>query len=79
MIATVAPDRPPFSTIEYKALFPTRCPITVSRIDQFTLTLVGDKGENLDMGTQNGITEPQLWTCPLTLEEDQLKLSREQN
>ena len=79
LIATVVPDRPPFSTIEYIALFHTRNPVTVSRIDQFTITLVGDQNLDLDMGTLGVTLEPQLWSCLTTIEEAQLKLSREQN
>ena len=79
VLASVIPDTEPFGTIKYAPYFPTRNEVTSRRLDQITITLTDQDGKDIDMNTNNGIRAPEAWGVLLTIENEELKLSHNQN
>ena len=57
------------STIFYSPYHPLRLPINKHRIDQMTVSLVNQDGDEIDLGTDNGILQPELWSIMLDIEQ----------
>ena len=79
IIASIIPDVAPFSTITYRPYFPPRCEITSRDINQITITLTDQDGKDLDMNTNGGTQAPESFGVLVTIEEQELKLSHNQN
>jgi len=79
VLASVIPDVDPFGTIKFMPYFPTRNEITSRRIDQITITLTDQDGKDIDMNTNNGARAPEAFGVVLTIQEEELKLSHNQN
>ena len=69
IISAIVPDVDSYSTIIYRPVHPVRCPINVQRIESITITLVDQDGKDLDLGTDGGILDPELWSVVLSIEE----------
>ena len=67
-MASVTPDVSSYSTIFYSPYHPLRLPVNKHRIDQLTITLVDQDGEEIDMGTNNGTKAPELFSVQLDIE-----------
>ena len=68
VIASVTPNTLPYSTIFYAPVHPLRLPVNKHRIDQANFTLVNQDGDEIDMGTDNGTLQPELWSIMLDIE-----------
>ena len=79
IIASIIPDVPPFSTITYRPYFPPRCDITSRDINNITITLCDQDGKDLDMNTNGGTQDAERFGVLVVIEEDQIKLSHNQN
>ena len=79
IISSIIPDVSPFSTITYRPYFPPRCDVTARDINNITITLTDQDGKDLDMNTNGGTQDAERFGVLLVIEEDQLKLSHNQN
>ena len=79
VLASVIPDCDPFGTIKFMPYFPTRNEVTSRRIDQITITLTDQDGKDIDMNTNSGTRDPEAFGVVLTIQEEELKLSHNQN
>ena len=68
IICAITPNVSPYSTIIYTPYHPIRVNVNVARIDQMTLTLVDQNNNPVDMGTSEGINQPELWSVVLAIE-----------
>ena len=79
VLASVIPDVLPFGTIKFAPYFPTRNEITSRRLEHITITLTDQDGKDIDMNTNNGAQDPEAFGVLLTIQEEELKLSHNQN
>ena len=68
IISAITPDVDSYSTIIYRPVHPVRCPINVRLIESITLTLVDQNNNDLDIGTNGGTQDPELWSVVLSIE-----------
>ena len=68
IICAVTPNVSPYSTIIYTPVHPVRCPINIRRIENITITLTDQNGNDIDIGSDNGAQSPELWSVYLTIE-----------
>ena len=79
VLASIIPDVAPFSTITYRPYFPTRNEVTSRDINHIKISLTDQDDNDLDMNTNGGTQDPEAFGVLITIEEDQLKLSHNQN
>ena len=68
VVACVTPNVSSYSTIFYSPYHPLRLPVNKHRIDQMTISLVDQDGNEVDLGTDNGTLTPELWSVVLDIE-----------
>ena len=69
IIASVPINVQPQSTVVYSPVHPIRTIINVKRIDQLTVTILDQFGNEIDIGSNNGDNEPEDFSCTLSITE----------